>query len=136
MIQKLAIQFNLAGSASNNKDGSVSVVFQGSQSGIDATFAQIRAGKKKSSTGNTITSSDGTVDGSLKTFTVFGWTSTTRDITTPYDLVFHLRSNGNPKDTISDSKAESDWDDIVQQTIQGSNSVTAKDDLKKFKDSL
>jgi len=136
MIQKLAIQYNLAGSARNNPDGSVSVVFQGSQAGIDQTFAQIRAGKKKSSTDNTITSSDGHVDPNLKSFTVFGWTSTTRQITTPYDLVFQLRSNGNPKDTISDSKSKDTWNTMVESTIQNSNSATAKDDLKKFKDNL
>ncbi len=92
MIQKEAIMLNLAGAARNNPDGTVKVSLQGDKDRIDQVLAAIRAGSKKSSKDNTIAQVPAAVDPNLKSFTVFGWTSTTRNITNPYDLVFPLRS--------------------------------------------
>ena len=122
MIQKEAIAFNIAGAARNNPDGSVSVSLQGDKDRIDQLLAAIRSGTKKSSTNNAIAQSPAAIDASLKTFTVYGWTSTTRNITTPYDLVFSLRPANNQ---ISRHEAKAVWNDIAKATLKG-------DDLTKF----
>jgi acylphosphatase len=122
MIQKEAIMFNLAGSARNNPDGTVTVSLQGDKDRIDQVLAAIRAGSKKSSKDNTIAQTPAAVDPNLKTFTVFGWTSTTRNITNPYDLVFSLRP---ANDQISRKDAKAVWNTIAEGALKG-------DDLAKF----
>jgi hypothetical protein len=62
------------------------------------------------------------VDPNLKTFTVFGWTSTTRNITNSYDLVFPVRP---ANDQISRKDAKAVWNTIAEGTLKG-------DDLAKF----
>ena len=89
MIQKEAIMYDLAGFARNKPDGTVEVRLQGDKDRIDQTLAAIRAGSKKSSQNNTISQVTAAWDPDLKTFTVFAWTSTSRNIMNPYDLVFH-----------------------------------------------
>jgi acylphosphatase len=42
MVQKEAIMYNLAGSARNNTDGTVSVTLQGDRSGIDQVVAAMK----------------------------------------------------------------------------------------------
>jgi acylphosphatase len=122
MIQKEAIMDNLAGSARNNPDGTVAVTLQGDRDRIDRLLAAIRAGSKKSSKDNTVVQVPAAVDPDLKTFTVFGWTSTTRNITNPYDLVFHLRPTN---DQISRDDAKAVWSTIAEGALKG-------DDLAKF----
>jgi acylphosphatase len=122
MIQKQAIMYNLAGYARNVPDGTVSISLQGDKHGIDKALEAIRVGSKRSSRGNTINAANASLDPSLKTFTVFGWTSTSRNITNPYDLVFHLRP---ANDEISPKKAEAAWNTIAESTLKG-------DDLAKF----
>jgi acylphosphatase len=122
MIQKEAIMLNLAGSARNNPDGTVKVTLQGDKDRIDQVLAAIRAGSKKSSKDNTIVQVPAAVDPNLKTFTVFGWTSTSRDITNPYDLVFPLRP---ANDQISRHDAKAVWNKIAESALKG-------DDLAKF----
>jgi acylphosphatase len=122
MIQKQAIIYNLAGTARNVPDGTVSMSPQGDKTRIDKVLDAIRAGSKKSSTDNTISVTDDAVDPNLKTFTVFAWTSTTRNITNPYDLVFQLRS---ADDEISKKAASAAWNAIAESTLKG-------DDLAKF----
>jgi acylphosphatase len=122
MIQKEAIMFNLAGSARNNPDGTVKVSLQGDKDRIDQTLAAIRAGSKKSSRNNTISQSPAALDPDLKTFTVYAWTSTSRNITNPYDLVFTLRP---ANDQISRHEAKAVWNKIAESTLKG-------DDLTKF----
>jgi acylphosphatase len=126
MIQKQAIMYNLAGYARNNSDGTVSISLQGDKDRIDKTLEAIRAGSKKSSGDNTVSAANAALDPGLKTFTVFGWTSTSRNITNPYDLVFHLRP---ADDRISAKKAEAVWNGIAESTLKG-------DDLEKFKKHL
>ena len=91
MIQKQAIQYNLAGSAENNTGGSVRFTLQGDNNRIKQALKTISKGTKKSSNVNVSTSS-AAVSQNLKTFTVVGWTSVSRGITHPYDLVFPLRN--------------------------------------------
>jgi acylphosphatase len=122
MIQKEAIMFNLAGSARNNPDGTVTVSLQGDKVRIDQVLGAIRAGSKKSSTDNTVAQVPAAVDPNLKTFTVFGWTSTTRNITNSYDLVFPVRP---ANDQISRKDAKAVWNTIAEGTLKG-------DDLAKF----
>jgi acylphosphatase len=122
MIQKQAIKYNLAGSVRNNPDGTVEVSLQGDKGGIDQTLAAIRAGSKKSSKNNTISPITAVLDPNLKSFTVFAWTSASRNITNPYDLVFSLRSTD---DQISLHDAKTIWNNIARSTLKG-------DDLAKF----
>ena len=122
MIQKEAIMDNLAGSARNNPDGTVTVTLQGDKDRIDRLLAAMRAGSKKSSKDNTIAQAPAAVDPNLKTFTVFGWTSTSRNITNPYDLVFALRPGNNQ---ISRQDAKAVWNTIAEGALKG-------DDLAKF----
>ena len=126
MIQKQAIMLNLAGAARNNPDGTVSLSLQGDKKRIDKVLDVIRAGNKKSSTGNVVNLTDAPLDPNLKTFTVYAWTSTSRNITNPYDLVFHLRPTD---EEVSKKEAETVWNTIAESTLKG-------DDLAKFRDHL
>jgi acylphosphatase len=126
MIQKHAIMYNLAGYARNNPDGTVSISLQGDKGRIDSTLDAIRTGTKRSSRNNTVSATGAPFDPNLKTFTVFGWTSTSRNITNPYDLVFQLRSSDAE---ITKKEAETVWNSIAASTLKG-------DDLEKFKKHL
>ena len=122
MIQKEAIMYNIAGFARNNPDGTVEVRLQGDKDRIDQTLAAIRAGSKKSSQNNTISQVPAEWDPDLETFTVFAWTSTNRNITNPYDLVFSLRP---ANDQISHKDAKAIWNNIAKSALKD-------DDLAKF----
>jgi acylphosphatase len=122
MIQKQAIMYNLAGTARNIPDGTVSISLQGDKHRIDKVLDAIRAGSKKSSTDNKVSVTEDAPDTNLRTFTVFAWTSTTRNITNPYDLVFPLRP---ADDEISKKEASATWNAIAESTLKG-------DDLAKF----
>jgi acylphosphatase len=115
MIQKQAIRYNLAGSARNESDQSVHFVLQGPKTRVDQALDTIREGTKKSSNVK-VSVSPATVEPDAKTFTVFGWTSVTRDISHPYDLVFNLRQD----DTIlSKHEAKAVWLGICEKAVQG-----------------
>ena len=122
MIQKQAITYNLAGYARNIPDGTVSISLQGDKDRIDKVLDAIRAGTKKSSHHNKIAVTDDALDPSLKTFTVFDWISTSRNITAAYNLVFQLRP---ADDEISPKQAKGVWNTIAESTLKG-------DDLAKF----
>jgi acylphosphatase len=126
MIQKQAIIDNLAGAARNNPDGTVSLSLQGDKDRINKVLDMIRAGNKKSSTGNSVNLAAAPLDPNLDTFTVFAWTSTSRNIINPYDLVFHLRPSD---EAISKKEAAGVWNSIAESTLKG-------DDLAKFKKHL
>ena len=126
MIQKQAIMYNLAGYARNNADGTVALSLQGDKKRIDKVLEAIREGTKRSSRDNKVNAANAPLDPNLNTFTVFGWTSTSRAITNPYDLVFHLRPTDEP---ISKKEAEAAWNAIAESTLKG-------DDLTKFKNHL
>jgi acylphosphatase len=126
MIQKEAIMYNLAGSARNNADGTVAVTLQGDTGRINQALAAIRAGSPKSSKDNAIAQAPIAVDPNLKTFTVFVWTSTSRNIANPYDLVFPLRPT---PDQVSRHEAKAIWNAIAEGVLKG-------DDLAKFRKHL
>ena len=128
MIQKQAIMLNLAGAARNNPDGTVKLSLQGDKQRIDKVLDVIRAGNKKSSTANTVNLTDAPLDPNLNTFTVYAWTSTTRNITNPYDLVFHLRPTG---DQISKKEAEAVWNYDGRKHPQGRRSYQIQEPSRR-----
>jgi acylphosphatase len=115
MIQRQAIQYNLAGSAENNPDKSVRFVLQGIKDRIDEALQAIRKGTKKSSDVS-VTVSSAPVDSNMKTFTVVGWTSVSRHISHPYNLVFDLRDDNKE---VGKEEAKAVWLDICQKTVKG-----------------
>ena len=123
MIMKQAIEYNLAGYAKNLPNDVVSFALQGDADRLDNAVAAIRNGTKKSSNIE-VTTTPGTVDQALDNFTIFAWTSTSRNITDPYDLIFNLR----PKDkTLSAADVKDVWHGILKSTLKD-------DDLKKLRD--
>jgi acylphosphatase len=121
LVMKQAIEYNLAGSAKNHDDEIVRFTLQGDKTRIDAAVATIRKGTKKSSNIK-VSTAPTTVDPALSTFTVDNWTSTSRNITNPYNLVFKVRAND---EVISKSEVHDVWHGILTSTLKG-------DDLKKL----
>ena len=120
MVMKQAIENNLAGSAKNDTNDVVRFTLQGDAE-IDGAVATIREGTKKSSNIK-ISTAPAAVDPGLSTFTIIDWTSTSRNITTPYTLVFKLRADDK---VISTSDAKAVWHGILKSTLSG-------EDLKKL----
>jgi acylphosphatase len=123
MILKQAIEYNLAGSAQNAKEGTVQFTLQGDDNRIEQALNAIRGGTKKSSDVK-VSTSPAKIDPTLNKFAVIGWTSESRDITRAYDLVFPLRANDEP---ISKKEAKKVWHEILRSTLTG-------EDLNKLKD--
>jgi acylphosphatase len=115
MIQKQAIQYDLAGSAENNADKSVRFLLQGDKDRVKQALMAIRDGTKKSSHVK-VSSSPAAVDPNLNTFTVVGWTSVSRNITNPYDLVFTLRPDNA---AIKKKAAKRVWLEICNSSVKG-----------------
>ena len=122
MIMKQAIEYNLAGYAKNLPNNVVSFTLQGDADRLDRAVAAVRAGTKKSSNIQ-VTTEPGTVDRMLDNFTIFAWTSTSRNITAPYNLVFNLRAEGT---ILSASDVKGVWQSILKSTLKG-------DDLNKLR---
>jgi acylphosphatase len=123
MIMKQAIEYNLAGCAKNEANGTVDFTIQGDPDRLDSALTAIRAGTKKSANIE-VSATKTAVDGDLSTFTIIDWTSTTRNITTPYTLVFTLRADDGE---ISKSEAKDVWHQILRTTLHG-------EDLQKLGD--
>ena len=123
LVMKQAIAYNLAGTAKNDADNIVEFTLQGRQKRVDKAVETIRGGTRKSSNID-VKTAPATVDPKLDTFTVVDWTSTSRQITTPYTLVFRLRATD---ETLPTAKAKDVWHDILKTTLKG-------DDLKKLSD--
>jgi acylphosphatase len=123
MIMKQAIEYNLAGSAKNEANQTVHFTLQGDSDRLDLALAAIRAGTKKSSNIE-VSTTQTAVDSGLSTFTIIDWTSTSRDITNRYTLVFTLRADD---EVISKSEAKDVWHQILRTTLRG-------DDLQKLGD--
>jgi acylphosphatase len=123
MIMKQAIEYNLAGYAKNEANDIVHFALQGDSDRLDLAVASIREGTKKSSDIE-VSTTQTSVDPTLTTFRVVDWTSTSRDITTPYTLVFALRDDDK---VISKSEAKDVWHEILRTTLRG-------DDLEKLGD--
>ena len=120
LILKQAIRFNLAGTAKNNPDKTVAFVLQGDPGRIAEALKVIAKGTAKSSDVKVVTK-PAEVDPKLKTFSVIGWTSTSRHITNPYDLVFALRKDG---EMVSEKEAHKEYHQILKKTLN-------KEDRKK-----
>ena len=121
MVLKQAIEYNLAGSAKNDANMIVHFTLQGDQKRIDKALAAIDEGTKKSSNIK-VSTVPAAVDPALNTFTVVDWTSTTRNITNPYTLIFKLRADDS---VISKAEAKAVWHGILKSTLTG-------DDLRKL----
>jgi len=117
MIQRQAIQENLAGSVENKSDESVQFFLQGDEDRIDEALNVIREGTKKSSNVN-VSVSPTSIRPDLRTFTVVGWTSVSRNITQPYDLVFNLRPDDT---TISKHEAKKVWLAVCEKAVKGAD---------------
>jgi acylphosphatase len=124
LILKRAIEFNLAGSARNTTEGTVQFILQGDADRIGQAVMAIRNGTKRSSDVN-VSTSPAQVDPSLDKFTVVAWTSASRNITNPYDLVFHLRANDEP---VSKKEAKLVWHEILRSTLKGEDLDKLDDD--------
>ena len=118
---KQAIKYNLGGNAKNEPNDVVSFTLQGDAERLDDAVAAIREGTKKSSN-IAVKTTPGTVDQALDAFTIFAWTSTSRNITNPYDLVFKLRADDGK---LSAAGVKEVWQGILKSTLKG-------DDLKKL----
>jgi acylphosphatase len=117
MIQRQAIQENLAGSVENKSDKSVQFFLQGDEDRIDEALNVIREGTKKSFNVN-VSVSPTSIRPDLRTFTVVGWTSVSRNITQPYDLVFNLRPDDT---TISKHEAKKVWLAVCEKAVKGAD---------------
>jgi acylphosphatase len=115
MIMKQAIEYNLAGSARNEANEIVHFTLQGDSDRLDSALAAVRDGTKKSSDIE-VSAAKTAADPGLSTFMIIDWTSTSRDITTPYTLVFTLRAHDK---AISKSDAKDVWHQILQTTLRG-----------------
>lgn len=113
LILKQAIRFNLAGTAKNNQDGTVSFVLQGDPARIKSATQEIAKGDAKSAEVQ-VKTTDSKFDPQLRTFTVVDWTSTSRHITNPYNLVFTLRKHAG---TVSEKEAEEEYHRILKATL-------------------
>jgi acylphosphatase len=113
MIMKQAIEYNLAGSAENEANETVHFTLQGDSDRLDSALAVIRAGTKKSSNIE-VSATPTEVDRGLSTFTIIDWTSTSRNITNPYTLVFTMRADDK---VISKSEAKDAWHQILRTTL-------------------
>jgi len=123
LVMKQAIQYNLAGFAKNDENELVQFTLQGDATRIDSAVATIRKGTKKSSNIK-VSTAPTTVDPALSTFTIVDWTSTSRNITDPYTLVFKLRADD---EVISKPEAHDVWHGILTSTLKG-------EDLNKLGD--
>ena len=92
LILKQAIRRNLAGTARNLEDGTVQFVLQGDSRRVDDAIEELRKGTEKSRDVRIVVTPNA-FDSVLDSFRVIGWTSASRGIATPRDLVFVLRAD-------------------------------------------
>lgn len=120
-VMKQAIEYNLAGSAKNDANQIVRFTLQGHRKRINSALATIQEGTKRSSDIK-ITTTSAAIDPALNAFTIVDWTSSSRNITNKYDLVFKLRADDT---AISPSDAKAAWRGILEKTLNA-------DDRKKL----
>lgn len=122
MVMKQAIEYNLAGSARNDANEIVHFTLQGDKHRIDSALETIQKGTPRSSDIK-ITAAPEAIDPALNAFTIVDWTSSSRNITTKYNLVFELRADDT---AISLKDAKAAWRQILENTLDA-------DDLKKLR---
>jgi acylphosphatase len=115
MILHVAIAYNLVGSVNNNPDGTVHFILQGDKSRIDQAVKIIGKGTEKSSNVK-VSVSPIAIDPHLRKFTLIAWTSPSRHITNPYDLVFIPRANDK---TIPMKETMKFYHEILKETLNG-----------------
>jgi acylphosphatase len=120
-IMKQAIEYNLAGSARNEADETVHFILQGDKNRIELALATLQQGTQRSSDIK-ITTTSAAIDPNLKAFTIVDWTSSSRNITNKYNLVFELRRDDTP---ISQTDAHAAWRQILEDSLD-------PDDRKKL----
>ena len=120
-IMKQAIEYNLAGSARNDANEIVRFILQGDKHRIDSALATLQEGTKRTSDIN-ITTTSAAIDPVLNAFTIVDWTSSSRNITNKYNLIFELRADDT---AISPTDAKAAWRQILEKTLKA-------DDLKKL----
>lgn len=121
LVMKQAIEYNLSGSARNDANEIVHFTLQGDKKRIDLALATLQEGTKRSSDIK-ITTTPAAIDPALNTFTIVDWTSSSRNITNKYNLVFKLRANDA---AISPADAKAAWHQILDKTLDAA-------DLKKL----
>jgi acylphosphatase len=121
MIMKQAIEYNLAGFTKNRPNNVVDFTLQGDAKRLTNELSAIQEATKKSSDIK-VNATRGTVKSAMDVFTIYAWTSTSRSITTPYNLVFHLRPDDS---TLAPADVKTVWHGILQSTLKG-------DDLEKL----
>jgi acylphosphatase len=121
LVMKQAIEYNLSGSARNDENEIVHFTLQGDKKRIDLALATIQEGTKRSSDIK-ITTTSAAIDPALNAFTSVDWTSSSRNITNKYNLVFELRANDT---AISPTHAKAAWRQILEKTLDA-------DDLKRL----
>jgi len=77
MVMKQAIEYNLAGVASDEPNMIVRFTLQGDGKRVDKVIAAINEGAKRS-TGVRLSASPAAIEPGLKTFTIVDWTSSSR----------------------------------------------------------
>jgi len=113
LVMKQAIQYNLAGQASNEPNDIVHFTLQGKKKRIDSALKTIKKGTERSSDIK-IKTVAATFDPALDNFSIPGWTSSSRNITTKYNLAFRLRADDH---AISPEAAKAAWHHILEDTL-------------------
>jgi len=116
-IMKQAIEYNLAGSARNEADETVHFILQGDKNRIELALATLQQGTQRSFDIK-ITTTSAAIDPNLNAFTIVDWTSSSRNITNKYNLVFELRRDDTP---ISQSDAHAVWRQILEDSLDAND---------------
>lgn len=114
MILKQAIKHNLVGYTKNLPEKIVNFILQGDPDRLDDAVKTIKKGTVKSSDIKVVVKEE-PVDLSLNTFTIYDWTSTSRNIGNPYDIVFYQRKNNVP---FEDKDVKDVWHMILKGTLR------------------
>ncbi len=117
LVMKQAIAYNLGGVARNEPDGIVRFTLQGDKDRIDAALPVIQDGTTRSADLK-IATVPVVVNPDLKSFTIVDWTSSSRNITDPYTLVFRLRDDDTE---ISAKDAKLVWRGILENTLNAAD---------------
>lgn len=111
-ILRQAVAGNLSGWTVNLSDGRVSFCLAGPAPRIQSALEEIARGPDRSKVAGVQTWPVPYPPGP-QTFTVCAWTSESRKITTPYNLVFSLRS---PDSVLSKKKADKFYHRLLEES--------------------
>lgn len=124
LVMKQAIASNLAGVARNQPNSVVRFTLQGDKDRIDAALPIIQDGTTRSADLK-IATVPVVVNPDLKSFTIVDWTSSSRNITDPYTLVFRLRDDDTE---ISAKDAKLVWRGILEKTLNDADRAKLQPD--------